>query len=98
MPPRSIDWEGYRGMTRLLLLAIVLAVVLWWAVAITGPRRPLSKPARRPAETPPPVDRVPSRIGSYKTTVGENVSVETDKVALNLEDVDEDYWPDIIDA
>ena len=98
MPVRNIDWDGYRGLTRLLLLAVVLAVVLWWAVAIGGSRRPLSKPVPRTPPNPPPGKRARTRFGTSKVALDEVIVFDEDEVPPASIIADDDYWPDIIDA
>ena len=98
MRSRNVDWDGYRGLTRLLMLAVILAVVLWWAVAVNGPRRPVAKPTERKPEAAPPSDRAPVRMGSFHGTADERVSIERGGEAREPVEIDDDYWPDIIDA
>ena len=97
MPSRNIDWEGYRGMTRLLLLAVVLALVLWWAVAISRPRRRVSKPVPR-TPGPRPGKRVNLRFDAKNSARGDVIVIENNQLTEASIDADEDYWPDILDA
>jgi hypothetical protein len=94
-----LDYDGLRGMLRLFLLALILALVLWWAVAVSGgPRRSIAKPEPRQPEKRPRRNGQPLQFGSAGTAVGELVLIDQEESQSPAADCLDDYWPDIIDA
>ena len=95
---RRREPSGYAGILRLFLLALILALVLWWSVAVTGPRRVATKPQPRRPEKRPARERV-RRTAGARTIVATEVILldEEEEPQSDAEPVD-DYWPDIIDA
>lgn len=98
MSSRNIDWEGYRGLARLFVLAFVLAIVLWWAVAVRGPRRPASKPVPPTPPTPTPARRTRHQFGNREVSTNETIVLEKAPGLPTPTEDSDDYWPDIIDA
>jgi hypothetical protein len=91
--------NGYSRNFSLFVLALLLALLLWWAVAIAdGPRRTRSNPVPRKPAKRPRGNRVRLAPGSDLASVGELILVdEEEAVAAPVDDQDDD-WPDIIDA
>lgn len=94
---RRREPSGYTGILRLFLLALILALVLWWSVAVTGPRRVSSKPQPRRPEKQPARGRV--QLNAARTAAAtEVILLDEEEVILSGPDPVDDYWPDIIDA
>ncbi|MEO6393599.1 MAG: hypothetical protein ABIP75_17240 [Pyrinomonadaceae bacterium] len=95
---RRREPSGYAGILRLFLLALILALVLWWSVAVTGPRHVSSRPQPRQPEKRPARGRVQLNVNTRTATATEVILLDEEEMTLTeLEPVD-DYWPDIIDA
>jgi hypothetical protein len=95
----QLDYDGLRGMLRLFLLALILALVLWWAVAVSGgPSRTIAKPVPRKPEKRP--RRIPGGLmfDSGRTSITEVVLLDLEEIHPSSATEIDDYWPDIIDA
>lgn len=98
MRRRRREPSGYAGILRLFLLALILALVLWWSVAVTGPRRVSAKPQPRRPEKRPARGRVQLNVDARTVAATEVILIdEVQETPSESEPVD-DYWPDIIDA
>jgi hypothetical protein len=91
--------KNFSGTARLFMLALVLALVLWWAVSINaGSRRPAPKPLPRPPERKPTPAKFRHDRSAEFASVGEVVVIDDEEPKPLVNDDPDDYWPDIIDA
>jgi hypothetical protein len=90
--------SGYSGIFRLFLLALILALVLWWSVAVTGPGRVSIRPKPRRPEKRPARGAVQLNADARTATTTEVILLDEEERAPVRPEPVEDYWPDIIDA
>ena len=95
---RRREPSGYAGILRLFLLALILALALWWSVAVTGPRRVTTQPQPRRPEKRPARGRVQLNADARTDVATEVILIDEEERATSDPEPVDDYWPDIIDA